>query len=117
MEKAVQEKLENAGVDISAALERFLGNEDLLIQFLRKFSEDKNYYAFQEAMQKRQFGDAFKAIHNLKGLCGNLSIIPLFETVSIEVEFLRNGENEAAMDFVPEVEEKYDIAVTILDSL
>ena len=117
MEKVIQEKLENAGVDLPVVLERFLNNEDLLLQFLKKFSSDNNYQLFRDAMEQKDFEEAFKAVHNLKGLCGNLSITPLYEAVCVEVEFLRNNKHEEALEYVPEVVERYNKAVEILSSL
>ena len=117
MDKMIQEKLESAGVDLPGALERFLNNETLLLQFLKKFSQDTNYQLFREAMEQENFEEAFKAVHNLKGLCGNLSIMPLYEAVCVEVELLRKGDHEAAAEYAPNLVERYDKAVDILSSL
>lgn len=117
MEKMIQDKLESAGVDLPAVLERFLNNEALLLQFLKKFSQDSNYQLFQEAMEQKNFEEAFNAVHNLKGLCGNLSIMPLYDAVCVEVELLRKGDHEAAIEYMPEFAERYHQAVDILRSL
>lgn len=117
MEKMLQEKLESAGIDLSAVMERFLNNETLLLHFLKKFTEDPNYQLFEESMKQEDYEEAFKAAHNLKGLCGNLSIMPLYDVVCVEVELLRKGDNEAARQYVSEFAERYHQTIEILLSL
>lgn len=117
MEKMIQEKLESVGVDIPIAVERLVNNETLLLQFLKKFPQDSSYQLFQEAMRQKDFEEAANAIHNLKGLCGNLSIMPLYEAVCAELDLLRKGDYETAMEYVPEIEERYGKTLDILNSL
>lgn len=40
MDDVVERRLTSAGIDVKGALERFMGNEALLVRFLKKFPED-----------------------------------------------------------------------------
>lgn len=107
MDEKEKERLKAAGIDINVLLERFMGNGALAKKFLKKFSEDKNFKALQEAFKQGDGDAAFTAAHTLKGLTGNLSMSALFSTISSQVELLRGGEMEKAAQMMPEIEEEY----------
>ncbi len=117
MDQDIKKKLQEIGVDLNTAMERFLGNEALLLRFLKKFKQDPNYEDFKAAMKEKRYEDAFKATHTLKGLCGNLSLTALYDITSKEVELLRHGEYSAAEEFYPEVVQQYDKVLEILETL
>lgn len=50
MQAEKREQLEKAGIDVSGALERFMGNDALLERFLNKFLSDANYEKLTAAM-------------------------------------------------------------------
>ncbi len=117
MEESRKQKILDAGVNMKSAMERFMNNEDLLVRFLKKFSQDPNYGRLKEAMAEKRYEDAFKAAHTLKGLCGNLSLESLFDVVSQEVELLRSKQYSEAEEALPEVIQEYEKTIEILDSL
>lgn len=117
MEDIVREKLLMAGVDMEDAMERFLGNENLLLKFLKKFPDDSNYEYFKKSMAEKNYDEAFKAVHTLKGLCGNLSLNNLYETVSREVELLRSENTDEAEEFMPVVVREYEKVFEILKTI
>ncbi len=117
MEENKKQKIIAAGVDLDSAMERFMGNEALLMRFLGKFSQDPNFGMLKEAMEGRRYEDAFKAAHTLKGLCGNLSLKNLFNVVDKEVEFLRCGNHKEAEEVFPEVVAEYEKTVSLLDTI
>lgn len=115
MEESRKEKLIAAGVDLESAMERFMGNEDLLVRFLKKFSQDPNFEMLKTAMAEQRYEDAFKAAHILKGLCGNLSLNALFEGISEEVECLRHEKYAEAEEKLPALVAKYTETVEALN--
>ncbi len=117
MEESRRERLLQAGVDIESALDRFMGKEELLVRFLKKFPADPNFERLQEAMARKDYQDAFKAAHTIKGVCGNLSLTTLFEVASRETELLRSGQYPEAEAVFPELSEVYEKVVSILNSL
>lgn len=108
MEEERRKLLVDAGVNLDTAMDRFMGNEDLLVQFLRKFSDDPNYALLVAKMEEKDYEGAFQAAHAMKGLVGNLSLDSLSEVVCREVEFLRHGDYSEAEKCVPELVKEYD---------
>lgn len=117
MEENRKKKLQEAGINVEDALERFMGNEALLLRFLFKFAKDENYGKFTAAMEQKDYKEAFEALHTLKGLCGNLSLDALFRVVSKEVEYLRGEKYQEAHILLPEVEGEYKKIIQTLDSM
>lgn len=107
MKDELKEKLKLAGVDVESGVERFMSNEDLYWKFALRFLEDRNAQLLSEAFQNGDAADAFKAAHNLKGVCGNLSFMRLYEAVRDMTEPLRNGNLEEAKAEFPEFQENY----------
>ena len=104
MDEKKRQKLEEAGIDVSDALERFMGNEALMLTFLLRFPEDENVSLLRQAMDHGDAVRAFEAAHTLKGVAGNLSMKALFEQVSLLVEDLRSGDLPAAQCRMPALE-------------
>ncbi|MCM1104997.1 MAG: Hpt domain-containing protein [Clostridium sp.] len=118
MEDSRKEALERAGVNLNEALERFMGNEELLVRFLKKFVNDSSYQSLVKAMGEKNAKDAFEAAHALKGVCGNLSIAKLFEHVCRLVELLRGGNmGEEADQCFAEVVAEYERVIDELKNL
>lgn len=113
----MREKLLMAGIDMEDAMGRFLGNENLLLKFLKKFPDDSNYEYFKKSMSEKKYDEAFKAAHALKGLCGNLSLKNLYETVSREVEMLRSENYQEAEELMPDVVSEYEKVLEILKTI
>lgn len=117
MEDIMKERLVNIGVDVDVALERFMGNGELLVRFLKKFTQDGSYELFKTTMAEKNYDDAFKAAHTLKGLCGNLSLTNLYDLTSKEVEYLRHEHFEEAEQMLPMIVQEYDKVFKELNSL
>lgn len=117
MEAKRKEMLMEAGVNVDDVLNRFRGNESLLMRFLGTFPQDPNFENFKKAMEEGRYEDAFKTLHTLKGLCGNLSIDGLYEIVCREVDYLRNGQTQEADKIFPEVVSEYERVIKILDTV
>lgn len=117
MDENTRKLLLDAGVNLETAMGRFMGNEALVVRFLKKFCLDKNYESLKEAMAEKDYGKAFNAAHTMKGLCGNLSLDVLSAMVSEEVELLRGGMNEAAEKKLPDLMNEYERVLKILNQL
>ena len=117
MDENVKATLVEAGVNVQTALERFMGNEQLMVKFLKKFTDDTNFQKLVSAIEEKNWEEAFKAAHTMKGLCGNLSIENLQNLVSEQTEFLRAGNGEEAAAMMPQVQEAYDKVTAVLLTL
>lgn len=117
MDENRKKELVDAGINVDAALERFMGNENLLTRFLLKFSKDTNYTRLLDAMEKEDYKDAFEAAHALKGLSGNLSMDDLYEAAGKATECLRHEKYEEAKECMPDVKKEYERVSKVVDTL
>ncbi len=111
MTSTAKAQLEAAGIDVSGALSRFMGNESLLERFLKKFLTDENYSHLQEALSGNDLNGAITAAHTLKGLCGNLSMTDLFELFSRQVALFRNDDLAGGTAMMEEISQAYEKTV------
>lgn len=114
MEKQVIDELVAAGVDFNEAMERFMGNENLLSRMLKKFPEDTSCAALVKATEEKNSEEALKASHTLKGVSGNLSIKGLYALTTKQVELFRSGDTEEAFGMTKEISENYESLVTLI---
>ena len=68
-----------------------LMTDERIIKFVRKFPDSGDYEALRSALNEKNWNDAFRYSHNLKGMCLNLSLTALFEVSSALCENLRDG--------------------------
>lgn len=117
MDEKKQRELEAAGIDVADALGRFMDNEALMLKFVHRFPEDKNFPQLRQALDSGDATRAFEAAHTLKGVAGNLAMTDLFQQVSLMVEDLRRRDLPAAQEKMPALEERYARIVTALNTL
>ena len=107
MDETLRNQLEQAGIDVAGALERFMGNTNMLVKFLKKFPVDPNFGKLEDAVAQEDKEGAMAASHTLKGVCGNLSIMALHGLVAKQVELLRADQWEEAVGIMPEIRAEY----------
>lgn len=117
MDAIVREKLEEAGIDVSGALERFMGNDALLERFLKKFLNDTNYEKLADAISTGNQEDALTAAHTLKGITGNLEMKELFTMLTEQVAALRADEWDKAVNLMPEISKSYEMVTGVIKEL
>ena len=107
----------DAGVDLDRTMERFMNNEGLYLKFLKRFPEDPNYAQMKENIENRQYEEAFKNAHTLKGLSGNLGLEPFYQTISALTEQLRNQNLDHLEESMKEAEEVYGMLIQKISRL
>lgn len=70
---------------------RLMG-EARVIKYVRKFAANTEFADFETAYAEKNWQEAFRHIHSLKGMCANLSMTQLFTSSSELCETLRGGE-------------------------
>lgn len=95
MDEKYIRQLEESGADVSGTLKRFMGNEALYGKFLTKFLQDANYEGLVRNLEQKNYEEAFKCAHTLKGVAANLGLNPLCRAVSDLTEELRNKTPES----------------------
>ena len=60
------------GGNYSAIVERMSG-ERLVIKFIFRFLDDKSFEDLGKFLEQKNYTEAFRAVHTLKGICQNLN--------------------------------------------
>ena len=89
----MQECYEAIGGNYEAVLGR-LHSEALIRRFALKFLEDQSYLQLKQALENKNYEDAFRSAHTLKGVCQNLSFDRLYEVSHELTELLRDRTGE-----------------------
>lgn len=83
------DNLQQFGADTREGLGRCMNNEAFYLRLVNMGLTDKNFAGLEEAVRQGDRKSAFEAAHALKGVMGNLSLTPLFESISELTELLR----------------------------
>lgn len=117
MERRIQDALIAGGMDWSATLDRFGGNEALLLKYLGRFRDDPSFAALQADVQHSDWASAEVSCHTLKGISGNLGLTPLYHACSTMMTLLRGQDNAGAAATFETVQTEYRKVFALLQSL
>ena len=104
------------GGDYDEVLAR-LRSEKMVQKFVLKFLNDKSYELLETSMETKNYEEAFRAAHTIKGVCQNLSFTKLYESSSRLTENLRSGYGEKTDSLVSQVAEDYKQTITAIKEL
>jgi len=79
------------GCDVSGALGRFVGNDDLFFQLLFIVPEQEAFASIGTALKNKDAKTAFAKSHEIKGVLANMGLTPLCNDAANLVEPLRAG--------------------------
>lgn len=85
------------GVDMDKALHRVADDEEMLFGMLQRFAASQKD-AMQKTLHMHKNGEAQelnRAVHTLKGLCGNIEAATLYEALKKLENSMREGESSA----------------------
>jgi len=116
MEKTKRERLEHLGLDVEKVYERFMGNEEMIDKYLKRFITDKHYERLTSALNERDTQRAFQEAHALKGLCANLSLIDISKEMNVCVEYLRVNDLDNAIHIKVTLDEIYEKTIHALEN-
>ena len=102
----LKECYESFGGNFDSVLSR-LQREQLVEKFVYKFLDDKSFCLFITSMENRDFTEALRAVHTLKGICQNLSFTKLYESSSFATKALKENDYQKAADSIPQLSEDY----------
>jgi len=107
-------ELGEKGVDIERTLNRFMNKEELYEKFLYKFLEDDNFKNYMETISQKNYEQALKFVHTLKGVSANLGMNNIFKISEEIVIKLRAGEHEKLEELSRELEKEYNIVCDVI---
>lgn len=115
----MKDKLMAVGVNYDEVLKRFMGKEDFYLRMLKKFLDDKNYGELKQAVEDKNWKDAFTYAHTVKGLCGNLGLGGIMDYAGPLTEELRSEpyDEENILNYMTQVTKAYDKTVEVIRSL
>ena len=107
------------GGDFDDVMNRLL-KEERVAKYAKMFasSAGSDYEQLHTALREERYEDAFRAVHNLKGVSLNLALTPLHQASHVLCEALRHG--KPADDPAPmlkAVEEAWDLVTGVLSRL
>lgn len=97
------EELKELGVDVAGGVKRINGNEKLYTKLLGSFIKSINTYRVEADFDGNDYGDIIEKTHAIKGVSGNLSITPVYESYTKIVDLLRAGKPEEARAILEEI--------------
>lgn len=95
------------GGDYKEVLSR-LQREQTVQKFVLKFLDDKSFSSLETALQNRNYEEALRFVHTLKGICRNLSFTRLYESSSRMTEAFKAGDFENAAAGMPQLSDNCD---------
>ena len=101
------------GGDFDEVLGR-LRREQTVRKFVFKFLDDKSFSLFEASMVKKDYSEALRAVHTLKGICQNLSFTRLFESSSLVTNALRANDWSKAVDMIPKLSKDYYETINVI---
>ena len=90
------DELKALGVNTDEAIERMNGSVSLYEKLLVKFSDMMKKSMIQPDFDCDDYDNITETAHAIKGVAGNLSILPIYEAYSEIVKLLRNQQPEQA---------------------
>lgn len=107
MEADKKKRLEDAGVNLASAMQRFMNNEKMVEKYLDRFLAEKSYMELVQALNGNDHELAARAAHTLKSVCGTLGFEKMQQQVIAQENALRNDRWDDAVKMMPEVETEY----------
>ena len=103
---SLQECYTALGGDYDSVIGR-LRSERMVQKFALKFLNDGSFDLLCQSMDAKNYEEAFRAAHTIKGVCQNLSFTRLYESSSQLSEALRHGYTPEADGLVEQVGTDY----------
>ncbi len=104
------------GGDFDEVLGR-LRREQTVQKFVYKFLDDKSFHLFEASMRDKNYEEALRAVHTLKGVCQNLSFTRLFKSSSLVTKALKENDWNKAVDMMPQLSKDYYETINAIEEL
>ncbi len=91
-----------------------LRSERMVQKFVLKFQDDRSYELLCNSMAKKDYAEAFRAAHTIKGVCQNLSFTRLLQSSSQMADALRHGWTPEADALVDKLAQDYQSTVSAI---
>lgn len=109
--------LKDCYIKLSGDFNEVLGRlrrEQIIQKFIYKFLDDKSFLLFEASMENKDYVEALRAVHTLKGICQNLSFTRLFESSSLVTKALKEDDWNKALDIMPQLSKDYYETIDVI---
>jgi len=106
-----------AGIDFDGIAKRIPLKEDFLLKMLRKYPGEASFGGLEKAMEEKDYDEAFRHAHNLKGVTGNLEMNDLHQETDNLVEKLRAHNYEGVEEDFARIKVAHEKAVEAIGRL
>ena len=89
-----------------------LRSEKMIRKFVLKFLNDASYQP--TSLEEKNYEEAFRASHTIKGVCQNLGFTRLGDSSSSLTDALRDGWSDGAEALVEKVKADYELTVNAI---
>ena len=96
-----------AGIDFDGIATRIPLKEDFLLKMLKKYPGETSFSDLEKAMGEKDYEEAFRHAHNLKGVTGNLEMKNLHQVTTELVEKLRAHNYEGVDEDFAKIKEAH----------
>lgn len=105
------------GADYEDVLQRLL-NDERIKKYLGKLLDNNELQQFEDSLALENYEEAFRHMHNMKGLSLNLGLSPLHKSSDILCEALRGGKPTVDVEpLLREVKKDYGTIVAAIQEL
>ena len=105
------------GGDYDDALRRLM-KEERIAKYLNKFVAGDDYELLNSCLDAENYEEAFRHVHNLKGVSANLSLTPVFRSSDVLCEALRHGKPEVDITgMLADVKRDYEAVIAAIKQL
>lgn len=103
------------GGDYADAIGR-LRSERMIQKFVLKVPKDESFNLLRRSWDAKNYGEAFRASHTIKGICQNLSITRLGDSAARLTDALREGWTPPADELAEEVFRDYQDTINAIQT-
>lgn len=103
------------GGDFEGVLGR-LRREQTVQKFVFKFLDDKSFQLFETSMNQKDYEEALRAVHTLKGIAQNLSFTQLFESSQKITLALKENDVNTAIEMMPQLSKDYHAIIDVVEA-
>lgn len=107
MDSARKQKLQEAGINVSKALNSFMQMEPLYEKFLNKFCTDPSFDNLEKAVKEEDEDLAHLSSHTLKGISATLGMEKLYQLLLEQDNHFKKHEAQAGYQMHPSIKEEY----------
>lgn len=109
----LEECYDAIGGNYSDVVNRF-GKEQLVLKYIYKFLDDESYNLLVQSLDNKDFEEAFRMAHTLKGICQNLSLTRLYDSSSLLTEELRGKCGNNYLFYFNKLKSDYEEIIKII---